>query len=153
MAKVVPSPKPVNIVEIHTIEDAVSHGHLIIAGGGGGIPVVRNEGLQGVEAVIDKDLTACLLAITLRAERFVILTDVPHVSIGFGTKSEKPLNCMDVATSLELLASGEFPSGSMGPKVEAASMYAKSTGYPALITNVERLSDALEGKAGTWIEP
>ena len=60
---------------------------------------------------------------------------------------------MDVATSLELLASGEFPSGSMGPKVEAASMYAESTGYPALITNVERLSDALEDEAGTWIEP
>ena len=85
--------------------------------------------------------------------KVVILTDVPHVSTGFRTKSEKPLNCMDVATSLELLASGEFPSGSMGPKVEAASMYAESTGYPALITNVERLSDALEGEAGTWIEP
>jgi carbamate kinase len=151
--RVLPSPKPVEIVEIHTIEDAVSHGHLIIAGGGGGIPVVRNEGLQGVEAVIDKDLTACLLAITLRAERFVILTDVPHVSTGFGTKSEKPINRIDVATSLELLSSGEFPSGSMGPMVEAAAMYTKSTGCPALITNVERLSDALEGKAGTRIEP
>jgi carbamate kinase len=151
--RVVPSPKPVEIVEIHIIEDAVSHGHLIIAGGGGGIPVVRNEGLQGVEAVVDKDLTACLLAITLGAKRFVILTDVPNVSTSFGTKSEKPINCMDVATSQELLASGEFPSGSMGPKVEAAAMYAESTGCHALITNVESLSDALRGKAGTWIEP
>jgi carbamate kinase len=151
--RVVPSPKPVEIVEIHTIEDAVGHSHLIIAGGGGGIPVVRNKGLKGVEAVIDKDLTACLLAITLRAERFVILTDVPNVLTGFGTNSEKPINCMDVATSRELLASGEFPSGSMGPKVEAAAMYAKSTGCPALITNVESLSYALRGKAGTWIEP
>jgi carbamate kinase len=151
--RVVPSPKPVEIVEIHTIEDAVSHGHLIIAGGGGGIPVVRNEGLRGVEAVIDKDLTACLLAITLGAERFVILTDVPHVSTGFGTKSEKPMNFMDVATAIELSASGEFPPGSMGPKVEATVMYARSTGCPALITNVESLSDALKGKTGTWIEP
>ena len=151
--RLVPSPKPVDIVEIHTIEDAVGHGHLIIAGGGGGIPVIRNDDLEGVEAVIDKDLTACLLAITLRAERFVILTDVPHVSIGFGTNSEKTISCMDVVTSQELLASGEFPPGSMGPKVEAASMYAKSTGCPALITNVERLSDSLKGEAGTWIEP
>lgn len=151
--RVVPSPKPMEIVEMHTIEDAVSHGHLIIAGGGGGIPVVRNDDLKGIEAVIDKDLTACLLAIKLQAERFVILTDVPYVSSGFGTKSEKPINCMDNATSLELLASGEFPEGSMGPKVEAAAMYAKSTGCPALITNVECLSVALKGKGGTWIEP
>lgn len=151
--RVVPSPKPVEIVEIHTIEDAVGHGHLIIAGGGGGIPVVSNKGLQGVEAVIDKDLTACLLAITLRAERFVILTDVPNVSTGFGTNSEKAINRMDVATSRELRASGEFPAGSMGPKVEAAAMYASSTDSPALITNIESLSDALKGKAGTWIEP
>lgn len=151
--RVVPSPEPVEIVEIHTIEDAVGHGHLIIAGGGGGIPVVRNKGLQGVEAVIDKDLTACLLATTLRAERFVILTDVPHVSTGFGTNSEKAINRMGVAESRELLASGEFPAGSMGPKVEAAAMYASSARSPALITNVESLSDALKGKAGTWIEP
>jgi carbamate kinase len=151
--RVVPSPKPVEIVELHTIEDAVSHGHLIVAGGGGGIPVVRNKGLQGMEAVIDKDLTACLLATTLEAERFVILTDVPHVTTGFGTSSEKPLKRMDVATSLDLLASGEFPSGSMGPKVEAAAMYARSTGSPALITNADRLPYALKGEAGTWIEP
>lgn len=151
--RIVPSPKPLEIVEIHTIEDAVSHGHLIIAGGGGGIPVIRKEGLRGVEAVIDKDLTACLLAITLCAERFVVLTDVPHVSIGFGTKSEKPIRCIDVASALELFESGEFPPGSMGPKVEAGSMYARSTGHPALITNVERLTDALKGEAGTWIEP
>lgn len=114
--RVIPSPKPVEIFEIHTIEDAVSHGHLIIAGGGGGIPVVRTEGLKGVEAVIDKDLTACLLAITLQAERFVILTDVPHVSTGFGTKSEEPINCIDVATAIELLASGEFSSRLNGAK-------------------------------------
>lgn len=151
--RIVPSPKPLEIVEIHTIEDAVSHGHLIIAGGGGGIPVIRKEGLRGVEAVIDKDLTACLLAIALGAERFVVLTNVPHVSIGFGTESEKPIRSIDVASAVELLGSGEFPPGSMGPKVEAVSMYAKSTGHPALITNVERLTDALKGEAGTWIEP
>ena len=119
--RVVPSPKPVEIVEIHTIEDAVSHGHLIIAGGGGGIPVVRNGDLQGVEAVVDKDLTACLLAITLGAKRFVILTDVAHVSTGFGTESEKPINRMDVATSQELLASGEFPSRFNGAKGRGGS--------------------------------
>jgi carbamate kinase len=153
--RVVPSPRPQEIIELRTIIDATSHGHLIIAGGGGGIPVVRNEkdGLQGIEAVIDKDLTASMLAISIEAERFIILTDVPHVSTGFCTKSEKPITKMKASTARRLLLQGEFPLGSMGPKVEASTIFAESTGRSALITNAEQLEEALENKAGTWIEP
>jgi len=153
--RVVPSPRPKRIIELHTIADAVSHGHLVIAGGGGGIPITRDEKniFRGVEAVIDKDLTAYQLAIAVGAERFVILTDVPHVSTGFATKSQTPIVRMDVKKAKKLLVSGEFPPGSMGPKVEASAIYAESTGHSALITNVERLEDALLGRAGTWIEP
>ncbi len=120
--RVVPSPRPKKIIEIHTIADAVSHGHLVIAGGGGGIPIMkdRKNGFRGIEAVIDKDLTASQLAIAIGAEKFVILTDVPHVSTGFATKSRIPISRMNVARAKRLLASGEFPPGSMGPKVEAA---------------------------------
>jgi len=143
------------LIELHTIIDAVSHGHLIIAGGGGGIPVIRNEKdrLQGIEAVIDKDLTACELAVSIGAERFVILTDVPHVSTGFRTKSEKLITRMGSSTARKLLVQGEFPPGSMGPKVEASAIFAEFTGRSALITNVERLEEALENNAGTWIDP
>ena len=153
--RVVPSPRPQEILELHTIRDAVGHGHLIIAGGGGGIPVIRksNGSLQGIEAVIDKDLTACKLAMAIGAERFVILTDVPHVSTGFGTKSERAISRMDTVTARRFLAQREFPAGSMGPKVEASAIFAESTDRSALITNVERLECALKDEAGTWIDP
>ena len=153
--RVVPSPRPQEIIELHTIMDAVGHGHLIIAGGGGGIPVIRDEcgGLHGIEAVIDKDLTACKLAVALKAERFVILTDVPHVSTGFGSKSERHIGRMKASRARRLLAQGEFPPGSMGPKVEAAAIFAECTGPSALITNVEQLESALGGDGGTWIDP
>ena len=152
--RVVPSPRPQEIVELHTIMDAVGHGHLIIAGGGGGIPVIRDEkgGLVGVEAVIDKDLTACKLAVATGAERFVILTDVPHVSTGFGSTSEKRIGRMKASRARRLLAKGEFPPGSMGPKVEAGAIFAERTGLSALITNVEQLERAMGGDGGTWID-
>ncbi len=153
--RVVPSPRPQDIVELHTIKDAVSHGHLIIAGGGGGVPVVRDKKgiLRGIEAVIDKDLTACQLAVAIEAERFVILTDVPHVSTGFATRSERRIGRMGASEAGKLLAEGEFPPGSMGPKVEASAIFAEATGRSALITNVEQLESALKDEAGTWIDP
>jgi carbamate kinase len=153
--RVVPSPRPQEIVELHTIKDAVGHGHLIIAGGGGGIPVVRDENgiLSGIEAVIDKDLTACKLAIAIEAERLIILTDVPHVSTGFATRSERRISRMKASTARRLLAEGEFPPGSMGPKVEASAIFAEATGRSALITNADMLAQALEGRAGTWVDP
>ncbi|VVB72946.1 Carbamate kinase [uncultured archaeon] len=151
--RVVPSPRPREIVELYTIAHAVSLGHLVIAGGGGGIPVIRNElgGLQGVEAVIDKDLTASLLAVAIDAMRFVILTNVPHISTGYGTEKESPIARMSVADARRYLAAGEFPPGSMGPKVEASVSYVESTGRCALVTNLEKLSEALQGKEGTRI--
>ena len=153
--RVVPSPRPLEIVELHTIMDAVGHGHLDIAGGGGGIPVIRDEKgeLSGVEAVIDKDLTACKLALATGAERFVILTDVPHVSTGFGSASERRIDRMKASRARRLLTRGEFPPGSMGPKVEAAAIFAESTGLSALISSIEQLRRALEGDGGTWVDP
>lgn len=152
--RVVASPKPKEIIEIHTIADAVSHGHVIIAGGGGGIPVLQEgKTLKGVEAVIDKDFTAGLLAVALQAGRFVILTDVPHVSIDFGKASERPIQSMNVDEAKRLLKEGEFPPGSMGPKVEASLLYARATGREALITDLDHLEKALEGQDGTWVGP
>lgn len=152
--RVVPSPRPREIIEIHTIADAISHGHVIIAGGGGGIPVIsRNMQLLGVEAVIDKDLTASMLAISLQAERFVILTDVPNVSLGFSTPFEKPIHRMSAMEAQRFLEEGEFPSGSMGPKVEASILYATATDHSALITDINHLDGALKGEDGTWVTP
>ncbi|HWQ20458.1 MAG TPA: carbamate kinase [Methanotrichaceae archaeon] len=151
--RVVPSPRPERIVEMHTIADAVSHSHLVIAGGGGGIPVTGSGRLHGVEAVIDKDSTASLLAIALCAGVLAILTDVPHVSTGFGTAEEKPIAIMDVRAARSLLDCGEFPPGSMGPKVEACTDYVSATGKRALITDVDHLEAALDGRDGTWILP
>lgn len=152
--RTVASPMPKEIVEIHTIADAVSHGHVIIAGGGGGIPVFqRGKLLQGMEAVIDKDFTASLLAVALQADRFVILTDVPHVSLGFNTASERTIQSMSADEAKRLLDLGEFPPGSMGPKVEASLLYARATGRRALITDLDHLAAALEGQDGTWVRP
>lgn len=152
--RVVASPSPKEIIEIHTIADAVGHGHVVIAGGGGGIPVLqKSKILYGVEAVVDKDSTAGLLAVALQADRFVILTDVPHVSVDFGKASERPIQSMSADEAERLLEEGEFPPGSMGPKVEASFLYARATGREALITDLDHLAEALEGREGTWIGP
>jgi carbamate kinase len=151
--RVVPSPPPIDVIEIDAISGAAADGRLVVAGGGGGIPVARSaEGeLVGVEAVIDKDRTAALIATKLDARSFVILTDVPHVSIGFGTPDETPILEMSIERAEELLAEGEFPPGSMGPKIESSIAYAQTTGRPALITNVEALAAALDGRDGTRV--
>lgn len=151
--RVVPSPKPQRIVEIHTIKDAVGHGHVVIAGGGGGIPVARGNGLTGVEAVIDKDFTASLLAAALGAENLIILTDVPNVFTGFGKPSQRSIERLSIRAGRKFLESGEFPLGSMGPKVDAALNYVEATGCRALITDLEHLEEALKEEAGTWVEP
>jgi carbamate kinase len=151
--RVVPSPPPIDVIEIDAISGAAADGRLVVAGGGGGIPVARSaEGeLVGVEAVIDKDRTAALIATKLDARSFVILTEVPHVSIGFGTPNETPILEMSIGRAEELLAEGEFPPGSMGPKIESSIAYAQTTGRPALITNVEALAAALDGRDGTRV--
>ncbi|MFQ5966512.1 MAG: carbamate kinase [Acidimicrobiia bacterium] len=153
--RVVPSPSPLDIVELHTVADAATHGHIVIAGGGGGIPVHRTDRgeLVGVEAVIDKDRTAALLAMKLHASAFFILTGVSEVYTSFGQADQEPIASMTVDNARRLLDEGEFPPGSMGPKVESPVAFVAATGNDALITDAEHLSDARARQAGTWIVP
>ncbi|NNC75612.1 MAG: carbamate kinase [Acidimicrobiia bacterium] len=155
LRRVVASPRPQRVVELHTIGDAARHGHVVIAGGGGGIPVIETEAgdLVGVEAVIDKDRTAALLARSLHSAGLVILTAVSAAYRGFGTPDEQIIGTITVTEARELLAAGEFPPGSMGPKIEALADYAEAIGRPGLVTSVAGLSEAMRGETGTWVVP
>lgn len=146
--RVVASPEPERIVEIDTIRLLVDAGVLVICSGGGGVPVIEHRGvLRGVEAVIDKDLAAALLAIELGADALVLLTDVPGVQAGFGTKAARVLPELTPAELRGL----DLPSGSMGPKAEAACRFAERGGGLAVITALEDAALALQGHAGTRI--
>ena len=146
--RVVPSPAPLEIVELDEIERLVAAGTIVVCAGGGGVPVVREAGsLRGVEAVIDKDLTAALLAEALGAERLVLATDVPFVLRDWGTATAAPI---EVATSEEL---GRLPfaTGSMGPKIEAATGFVTRTGGVAAIGELSELRALVLGDGGTRI--
>jgi carbamate kinase len=146
--RVVPSPEPLEIVEIDTIRGLVDEGVVVVCAGGGGIPVVAERGrLRGVEAVIDKDLTAALLAERVGAERLVIVTDVPYVERGWGTPGSEPI----VATDPGELRRLTFASGSMGPKVEAACRFVERTGGEAVIGALDDLDAVARGRAGTRV--
>lgn len=152
--RVVPSPQPLDIVEKDTILRLTSEGdgNVVICAGGGGIPVVRRNGrLAGVEAVIDKDLAAAVLGKVLGWKTLVLVTDVEKVALGFGTPTQRFLDRMTVAEAKKHLADGQFPAGSMGPKIEAAIQFLESGGELAVITDIERLEAAVEKKAGTRI--
>jgi len=153
--KVVPSPRPLRVVQSAAIKRAAESGGVVIAGGGGGIPVYRTRGgdLRGVEAVIDKDYTASVIATDLDADLFVILTGVDQVSINFGRPGQKGIRAMDVAQARAHQADGQFPEGSMGPKIRAAIEFVEKTGREVLITSTERLLQAVRGRAGTRIVP
>lgn len=152
--RVVASPEPLRIVEDGAIRTLVDAGHVVVALGGGGIPVVpTRRGLKGVEAVIDKDLASALLATTLGADRFVIATDVDRVYLDYGLPTARGLTSADAATLRALVARHPFPAGSMGPKIEAALRFVEQGGDEAIITSHERLVPALEGRAGTRIVP
>ncbi len=152
--RVVPSPKPLEIVETEVIKRLLATGTVVIAVGGGGIPVVREEGvLKGIEAVIDKDKAAAALAKEIGAERLIILTGVEEVYVGFGTPKQKPLGKVRLSEIKKLYESGEFPPGSMGPKVEAAIEFLEKGGREVIISHARKLRDACEGKAGTHIIP
>lgn len=153
--KVVASPKPLEILEIETIRALLASGSVVIAGGGGGIPVVADGRgrLKGVEAVIDKDRTASLLACALKADSFVNLTGVPVVMKNFGKKNASPLPRLTLARARRLHAQGQFPPGSMGPKIESAMDFVEATGRPAYITDIDHLRQALTGEAGTLVVP
>ncbi len=151
--KVVASPRPLAIRGLAVAAALINRGHIVVAAGGGGIPVVlAGDGqLRGVEAVIDKDYTASLLASSLSADVFIILTGVERVSRDFGKPTETALRELDVATARALLAEGQFPPGSMGPKIDAAARFVEAGGRQVLITRAESLSEALEGKTGTLV--
>jgi len=153
--RVVPSPRPLQVIEEEAIRILLRHGVVVIAGGGGGIPVVRTATgeLQGVEAVIDKDRVSALLASRLNARLLIILTAVESVCRSFGQAEEEAIPQLDVDTAKRLLVAGEFPPGSMGPKIEAAIDFLERGGKEVLVTLPERLADALERRAGTLIVP
>ncbi|MEO8323574.1 MAG: carbamate kinase [Actinomycetota bacterium] len=151
--RVVPSPIPSEIIEEDVIRELLDAGVIVIACGGGGVPVVAAEGgsLRGVEAVIDKDLATSLLATHIGAQTLAILTAVDNVSLNYGTGDEVALDEVDV-DDLRLFASeGQFPAGSMGPKIDAVVGFVERGGPQAIITSAEKLAEALEGKAGTHI--
>jgi carbamate kinase len=149
--RLVPSPRPVEIVDWRLAEALLAARAVVVAAGGGGIPVVRRTDgrLQGVEAVIDKDYTSALLGRLLGADVLLIVTAVGEVRLGFGHPWEQRVDRCTVAEARGWLAEGQFPPGSMGPKVEAAADFAESTGKPALITSAALLLEAMAGRAGT----
>jgi carbamate kinase len=147
--RVVPSPEPRSIVELETIKTLVDLGAIVICAGGGGIPVVKNGAgrLHGVEAVIDKDLSAALLALELKADALLLLTDVDGIQLDYGTPSARPLRN---ATPAELTALN-LPAGSMGPKAEAARRFVERGGETAAIASLENARAALDGVTGTTV--
>jgi carbamate kinase len=149
--RLVPSPAPRKVIQRHMIRDAVRQGHIVVAGGGGGIPIKRQADGRygGVEAVIDKDLTSAVLANDIGAELLVILTAVPQVYVDFETPRQRALGAVTLEEIERLQGEAHFPPGSMGPKVEAVIRFLRSGGRRALITNPDSLPRAIEGRAGT----
>src|SRR3954447_14959713 len=152
--RVVASPEPRSVVDYPAIAALAAAGFVVVCAGGGGIPVVDDGragvGLRGIEAVIDKDLTAAILALELGADTLVIATDVPNVMVDFGTPSVRPLGRVTVEEMRKHAAEGQFARGSMGPKVEAALRFLDRGGTRAVITSLEHIADAVSGDdAGT----
>ena len=152
---VVPSPRPIEILELDVIRQLVETGTVTIAAGGGGIPVIRDEQDHyiGVEAVIDKDLAASLLARSLEADRFVISTAVDKVYLNYGKPDQRGLESLTAAEARVYMTQGHFARGSMLPKIEAIVEFVEATGKEGIITDPEHLAEALKGKAGTHITP
>ena len=151
--RMMPSPRPVEILDVRQIGVLAEAGVLVIAGGGGGIPVVRRERrLVGIDAVIDKDRCAAELATATDAELLVLVTSVARVALGFGTPAQRAIVRLTLSDALRHLDAGEFPPGSMGPKIEGAARFVATRGR-ALITDAAHVAAALDGDEGTWILP
>jgi len=150
---VVPSPRPLRILNTAVIVHMLEWAKVVIAAGGGGIPVVRGRDGQwrGIEAVIDKDYASSLLAAEMKADLYVILTGVARVSLDFGKPNERAIDRMTADEAEKHLREGQFPAGSMGPKIEAAVQFVRGGGSEVVITDVEHLREGLEGRAGTRI--
>lgn len=151
--RVVPSPIPLDVIEKETIKDLIDDGKIVIAVGGGGVPVKREADgtLSGVDAVIDKDRASALLANLIGADELVILTGVDRVAINFKKPDQKFFDRMTVAECEQYLKEGQFPKGSMGPKIEAACDFIKRGGDKVVITTMENATLAVDGRAGTVI--
>lgn len=151
--RVVPSPRPGKIVQRYMIRDLCRQGNIVIALGGGGIPIWRNQNndYEGIEAVIDKDLASGELAKVIHAELFIILTPVKEVCIDFNKPAQRPVKHMTLKEARHYMAEGQFPAGSMGPKIQAVIDFLEQEDAIAIITDGPSLADALEGKAGTRI--
>lgn len=151
--RIIAAPKPIDIVEIEAIRTLADAGQIVIACGGGGIPVIEQKhALKGASAVIEKDVIAGKLAADLNADQLIILTSVPNVYTGFGTKEQKALSSLNIAQAQALMENREFEEGTMLPKIEAAVSYLDGNkNGSVLITSLESVSDALKGKAGTII--
>jgi carbamate kinase len=148
--RTVASPEPQRIVEAEPLRQIVEAGHVVVAAGGGGVPVVEvGDELHGVEAVIDKDLTASRLALLVDADQLVILTEVSRVQVGYGTPRARALPTLTVAAARKLLDAGEFPDGSMGPKVRACVDFINGGGQRAVIGALTEAHDVVFGDAGT----
>jgi carbamate kinase len=152
---VVPSPRPLRILNVDTIATMLEKAAVVIAAGGGGIPVVRGRDGQwrGIEAVIDKDYASARLAADLDADLFIILTGIPKIALDFGKPTQRFVDQMTVAEAEKYMAEGHFPAGSMGPKVDSAMQFVRAAKKQVLITDVEVLREALAGKDGTIIVP
>lgn len=152
--RVVPSPEPLEIVEKPVVETLLGRGYHVVTVGGGGIPVARtNHGLEGVDAVIDKDLASSLLANQLGIDLLLISTEVEHVALDFGKATQRPIESMTVREAEAYAAEGQFAPGSMLPKIEAAVRFLKGGGRRAVITTPEFLEDAVLNGRGTHIVP
>lgn len=151
--KVVPSPRPTRVLGSAMLKALIDQGVVLIAGGGGGIPVYQDVGgyFRGVEAVIDKDYVASILARDLEADLFIVLTQVPMVAENFGRPNQRWLRTLPVGRAKEMLDANQFPPGSMGPKIRAAIEFVEATGKEVLITDAEHLKAALARESGTFI--
>jgi carbamate kinase len=150
--RVVPSPDPTAVVEEKIIRQLVNDGVLVVACGGGGIPVVEEDGsLRGVEAVIDKDRASALLASVLGVDLFAISTDAEYVYLDYKKPTEQPLTCVTASEMERHLREGQFPPGNMGPKIESALRFLQAGGGEVIITSYEHLAEAVHGSAGTHI--
>jgi carbamate kinase len=153
--RVVASPRPLEIIEEPAIEALLAKDIIVVAVGGGGIPVIRRSdgSLEGVGAVIDKDWASCLLAKNLGAEKFILSTAVDRVALNFGQRNQREIDRMTVAEARGYLEEGHFPPGSMKPKIEAAIDFLEHGGQEVIITRPDLLEDAIHGRAGTHIVP
>ncbi len=151
--RVVASPRPREIVHVAAVRQLLDGGYVVIAAGGGGIPMIRTEKgyLRGVEAVVDKDYTSSLLATALGAEQLIILTGVPRVALYYNTPRQRWIERMTVEDAERYMRAGHFPPGSMGPKIEAAIAFLQHGGREVIITSIPELRRALRGKSGTRI--